>query len=202
MTLKYCSLDKRVIDVIGQKETLRYLSLAESPLSRDVNFTNSKLDDLEHLDVCSADTSDDFIISIVEKCKKLAYLRLSCSLGITKEGLLQLGKLKNLKEILLSGREVDDEVVAEFQDLEYLDCSSCEKVTDTSVKLVLKNSPNLEFLHVSGTGISIETISYAAKLCAARENNVNLKIYVEKKLIDEFVATNEVPSLLSFKGIN
>lgn len=184
LTLSYFNLETSVVNAIGKITTLKYLDLSGSSLEPgSSSFETLKLDNLEHLNIQSFIACDNrFFMAIVANCSKLVYLDAS-NLSARRKFLIEIGKLKMLKHLDLSGnKKVKDTIINQFKDLQVLRCSGCLFVTDASIIRILNNSSSLEILDVVDTSITAETISCVKEVGLTRPNGNILQVSFPKWL--------------------
>lgn len=176
-------IDENVIKVISEKTTLIHLKLERSIYQQQqlilTNLLNLEYLNLSHIQYLSKYSMD----SITKSLFNLKYLNINfCSYTIPLEYLQQLHNLKNLEEINLRGNNnVDDSILQQFTNLKSLNCADCDHVSDFGVMSVIENSPNLVFLDIYETSITVETLTFAYKITNDRQTK-KLNIIVSKYL--------------------
>lgn len=118
---------------------------------------------------------------MVEISQRKILDKLDLAASIIDSGIHLLPDLINLEEVNL--HEVwsaDNFLLSLFskqcQKLKYLDVSSCKRITDESVKEIIRNCLDLENLNVSGTSITKQTIAFAINETKYRHNKIILQI--------------------------
>lgn len=199
LSLHNCILDDNAINEITQINTLFHLDLAGSAIQRALPI--SKLVNLEHLDLSiSSGVESNAIISIANKCNKLNYLDISGCSSISQPALKELAKRENLEQLIIQHVEnVNNDMFATMRKLKVLDCSYCEDVTDVGIMGVIKLCQNLQRLNIVETGVTIETLNYAADKVKCRKNNVVLVIVASDSLKREFDHSKNISPLLEIK---
>ncbi|XP_044001873.1 uncharacterized protein LOC122848102 [Aphidius gifuensis] len=137
----------------------------------------SKLQYIESLNLAFCwSIENSAIIAIAKNCKLLKCLNIEgCS--ITSSAYIALTSLKNLKELhVQSNYKVKDNFIVKLRGIKSLNCSGCEKLTNAGVIQFIKNNPDLEFLNISDTKITINTIVAADEVSKNRTNNTFLSI--------------------------
>ncbi|XP_044001843.1 F-box/LRR-repeat protein fbxl-1-like isoform X1 [Aphidius gifuensis] len=137
----------------------------------------SKLQYIENLNlVFCCNLGDGAIVAIAENCRLLKCLNIkNCS--ITSTGYIALTSLKNLKELNVGINDnVEDNFIDKLRGIKSLNCSNCNKLTDAGVIQFIKNNPDLEFLDISNTNVTINTIIAAEVAVKNRINDTFLAI--------------------------
>ncbi|KAF7994826.1 hypothetical protein HCN44_004298 [Aphidius gifuensis] len=183
LELIHMDIDENVMQVISSKTTLIHLKLERSKYQQQqlilTNLLNLEYLNLSHIQYLNRDSMD----SISKNLFNLRYLNINfCSYTIPLEHLQQLHNLKNLEEINLRGNNnVDDSILRQFTNLKSLNCADCDNVTDFGVMSVIENSPNLEYLDIFETAITVATLTFAYKITNARQTH-KLNIIISKYL--------------------
>ncbi|CAB3406941.1 unnamed protein product [Caenorhabditis bovis] len=156
-------------DLVPMADTLVHLDLSYSPNLLDATLV-AKLHMLKRLSLSSnRDGIDDEALSrICSSCPLLESLSIDqCSL-LTRESLMQLGKLQHLKRLTMSGvSNADDAIcyqIAKCSKLEELDLNFCRKIRKAGLCAILTNLRHLDHLEVLGIA------DYSHQLLAKRPN--------------------------------
>ncbi|KAF7992655.1 hypothetical protein HCN44_004999 [Aphidius gifuensis] len=179
--------DNDITCIINNCKKLKTLIIDNLTVQLSINVFDAigSLIDLEILNLSGQKYINNASINnIINNCKKLKSIYIT-SMLTTSMTLNKLGCLKNLKSIYLpSCNGVNDYVLNGFLNIEKLHCYKCYNVTDFGIKYILDNSPNINYLNVINTCITIDTINYAWKI---RKNKCKkLIIYVDKLIYHYF----------------
>lgn len=180
------------MQVIGQTLTLRHLDLESScPRESGQMSAISNLVNLESLKLLiefeetwdwrteypeERELYNSIDDETIESCRKLKYLSLTnFREDLTQKGLRHIPKLENLEELVLSGCETDDTVLAGLKNLKAFDCFYSSEIKDNDVIGIIKRSPNLEKLSLHYTcNISHRVLHFAAKTIEQRRKKLHL----------------------------
>ncbi|XP_044001840.1 SCF E3 ubiquitin ligase complex F-box protein GRR1-like [Aphidius gifuensis] len=138
----------------------------------------SKLQYIENLNLSSCDkVGDSAIIAIAKNCKLLKSLNIGACFSITSTAFIALTSLKNLKELDVAVNEnVEDNFIVKLRGIKSFFCYECDRLTDAGVIQFIKNNPDLEFLNINDTYLTIETIVGAEEAVKNRTNDTFLTI--------------------------
>ncbi|KAF7988242.1 hypothetical protein HCN44_007774 [Aphidius gifuensis] len=138
----------------------------------------SKLEHLEYLNMRFELTlQDSSLIAIANKCKNLEYLNIECTL-ITLAGLNAITKITSLRRLNVSNNKcVTNSFLRKLKGLNSLNCNRCKKITDVGIIQFIKNCPELKYLSLRSTRMTINTIIAADRATKYRENNIVLHLH-------------------------
>ncbi|KAF7992150.1 hypothetical protein HCN44_001475 [Aphidius gifuensis] len=168
------SLEKKLI--------CRQIRISENDLER-MDLQNIELLDIRMM----KNLNDNVIINIANTGDNLKHFFMDSCINVSRFALNELFKLENLVTLdLVYVPNVGDEIFSNMCQLKVLRCIWCLDVTDHGIMRVIENSPELEFLVVCRTGITTETIKYAADKTRARKNNICLQIITDPKVYVDY----------------
>lgn len=175
---------------------LKQLTLDDNLKTHSILEVCKSCINIRYLDLSNSnDITDETIISIVQNFNQLTYLDISNNWHLTKKSLNQLGKLKNLKNIILNDIIIiDDETINQFKNMKTVEFAvAC--VTDNSIKNLIENSHELEALNIAGNPVTIDVLIFASKITQIRQKK--MKIIVSKYLYEEFDNKNSFLTIVT-----
>ncbi|XP_044001356.1 F-box/LRR-repeat protein 2-like [Aphidius gifuensis] len=145
----------------------------------------SKLQYLEHLNLRGAiNLEDSTIIAIANNCKNLKKLDIRNCETITKTALVALTNLKNLQILDVSYLDniITNSFIIKLKGLKELNCSFCQKLTNSGIIQFIKNNPDLEMISVWGIdNITTDMVIAADQATKNRTNGIILHIRVSNQ---------------------
>ncbi|MEM7475995.1 MAG: hypothetical protein AAF483_13460 [Planctomycetota bacterium] len=178
LDLRYSMVSLETISHMPRFASLRELWLDDSTIDGEGLFTRTRFPALKQLSAEDSYLKDQAVLDLADL--PLEDLDLS-GCALSSKALGRLDQMRSLKKLRLRGIQVDAEacerigrlpslltlelgssgisdsdlrfIAKSGSELEHLDISYCENVTDASVELLL-SIPNLEFLNVQGTSIT------------------------------------------------
>ncbi|XP_044020590.1 F-box/LRR-repeat protein 2-like [Aphidius gifuensis] len=143
----------------------------------------SKLQCLEHLNLCYAQNlQDSTITAIANNCKNLKSLDIRGSIcDITETSLVVLTNLENLVKLDVSCLNIiTDSFLIKLKGLKELHCYSCKNLTNAGIIKFIKNNPDLERLDVRYINNLTSDLAIAADQATKnRTNGIILSIIID-----------------------
>lgn len=206
LSISKMSLENITIEVIGQMTKLVHLELIEvyagisSPFMPLTNFP-----ELEHLNLESMQNGsedDQILTDLAKNSRKLKHLNISLCCGVTELGLAHVAELENLEVLKVNNLLTSEDVkFNRFSKLKILECESWMGASDTSIKYVLENSPNLELLDARNTNITTKSLILANDVTKGRTNDIVLHFKVDMELILNFHQVGVLSSFLVLEAM-
>lgn len=99
---------------------------------------------------------------------------------MTDTGLTAIATLLKLEKLTINNLDyVTDDGLRNICSLRELNCQRCPLIKDYGVSMLIKSSPQLQLLNLSGCeNITHVTLKAAKDACNSRSNNVILKMYI------------------------
>ncbi|XP_015596386.1 putative RNA-binding protein EEED8.10 [Cephus cinctus] len=141
----------------------------------------AKLINLEVLNVAeNPAVTDEFLNVVAARCLQLKMIDITGCNTVTNKGMSRIATLPKLEHLVMSYLgEVNDEPFVGMQNLCTLECKGCPLIGDTGISTLIQISQNLEQLDLSGCDlITNRTLEVAQKATRIRTNSKILKIVV------------------------
>lgn len=184
-------LHQSLIQSIGEMKSLVTLRLVPSSLDpcsmfdKDINmYPIGNLKTLKNLQISSdRGVTDEFLINLCNNAEQLQRLFIICT-NITDNGIIALNKLQQLDSFSLGltipikesngieNKFITDKSISFLRNekLQRLDLSNCIEITNKSVIKLIENLPNLGWLTILKTKVSLEIVEEIPKSTKYRTN--------------------------------
>lgn len=183
LTLNSCvCITDSTLETIGEIKTIINLEFSGSnPMISAISMNNlAKLINLQQLCVCqNLAVTDEFLINISNKCKKLKSLDISYCGAVTNKGIIAIATLTELEILKLKWLiQITDEAIENLHNIKVLECWSCTNIRDRGIIKLIEMAPNLRTLDLSGCSITNDAIRAAILITLKRTNNIVLQMIV------------------------
>ncbi|XP_012524950.1 F-box protein SKIP2 isoform X1 [Monomorium pharaonis] len=210
LTINECvGIAKHTLEVVGQHcKNLRTLELdGDFPSAQTADM--SYLIHLVNLQVLkityNPKVSDDFLTDLVQHCQQLINIDITGCDNVTDAGLAAIATLEKLEKLIVSYMyQITDEGLKNMCGLRELECRGC-LFSDRGVTMLIKSSPQLQLLDLSGCrNIKDTTLEVAKDACNTRANNVMLKMIVGGTAIlaKKEIGQERLPPLLHIVNVD
>ncbi|KAK0075807.1 hypothetical protein PV326_011261 [Microctonus aethiopoides] len=183
LTLNSCvCITDSTLETIGEIKTIINLEFSGSnPMISAISMNNlAKLINLQQLCLSqNLAVTDEFLINISNKCKKLKSLDISYCGAVTNKGINAIATLTELEILKLKWLvQITDEAFENFHNIKVLECWSCTNIRDRGIIKLIEMAPNLRTLDLSGCSITNDAIKAAISITLKRTNNIVLQMIV------------------------
>ncbi|KAK0180936.1 hypothetical protein PV327_003265 [Microctonus hyperodae] len=183
LTLNSCvCITDSTLETIGEIKTIINLEFSGSnPMISAISMNNlAKLINLQQLCVSqNLAVTDEFLINISNKCKKLKSLDISYCGAVTNKGIIAIATLTELEILKIKWLiQITDEAIENLHSIKVLECWGCTNIRDRGVIKLIEMAPNLRKLDLSGCSITNEAIKAAISITLKRTNNLVLQMIV------------------------
>lgn len=166
-----CEFSQSQFEMIAREKWCRKLELIECS-----RFTPQGLDTILNNEIESLNLSqselDDECLGAIARCKSLRVLKLNKCKGMSKQGLLKVAHMKNLRSLHMMRLQVSDDVVQalveNMQQCSDLDISQNMQIGDSSCRILGKHKSMIG-LNLSSTSVTDEGLKYLGKNVVAVE---------------------------------
>ncbi|XP_067209749.1 F-box/LRR-repeat protein 2 isoform X1 [Linepithema humile] len=123
---------------------------------------------------------DEFLASLVYQCQQLTCIDITGCIGVTDTGLAAIATLAKLEKLTINNLDcVTDDGLQNMCNLREMHCQRCPQIKDHGMSMLIKSSPQLQLLDLSGCGnITHATLKTAKDACNDRSNNTVLKMII------------------------
>ncbi|XP_044020525.1 SCF E3 ubiquitin ligase complex F-box protein grrA-like [Aphidius gifuensis] len=112
---------------------------------------------------------NDGLYTIANTIKWLELLEIPCKF-ITDDGVVALSKMNNLRYIYLNGHSnITDSSIKLLKNIVKVCLPRSNKITDASVTKLLENSPNIDYLFLHDTSVTVDFVKKAAEISNNRK---------------------------------
>ncbi|XP_011707840.1 PREDICTED: putative RNA-binding protein EEED8.10 isoform X2 [Wasmannia auropunctata] len=198
---------KHTLEVVGQHcKNLRVLELnGDFPSAQTADILYLiHLVNLQDLKITyNPKVSDDFFTDLVQHCQQLTNVDITGCCNVSDVGLAAIATLVKLEKLIVSYiHQITDEGLKNMCGLKELECRRCP-LSDRGITMLIKSSPQLQLLDLSGCRYIKGTILEVAKdACSSRTNNVMLKMIIGGTAIFDRFDLERLPPLLHIVNVD
>lgn len=160
---KNCLTRKSIINIFKNLTSLIKLSICESNTFSKV-IISTDLFNLKNLSVINFTNSmfmtDDSIKYIFSNLVNVTSIDLTKCIRISNNG---ISHIKNVKYLKISQLNISGSTIKSLKELEVLDISYCEKISDKCVIDILFHLKNINNINIEGCNFNYSTIKYIQK---------------------------------------
>ncbi|KAF7997475.1 hypothetical protein HCN44_006046 [Aphidius gifuensis] len=204
LTMNRLELSYETIKTIGQMRSLIHLDLQNCYQNKKTSLVPlMNLSNLEYLDLFGihiGNDVDDLIDGLAVNCVHLKHFDISWNLSLTKRGLMNICKMKNLEVLRMNYLTFQvNQQIGKFDKLKKLECNGFIGGVNTIIIGIIKNSPNLENFDIRNTPVTIHTLNNAIKITKKRKNNITLHLCVSRTSFENYDQFENTSPLLDIQ---
>lgn len=197
-------LSYETIKTIGQIRSLIHLDLQNCYQWNKTSLVPlMNLNNLEYLDLFGihiGDDVDDLIDGLAVNCVNIKHFDISWNLSLTKRGLMNICKMKNLEVLRMNYLTFQvNQQIGKFDKLKKLECNGFLGGANNIIIGILKNSPNLENFDIRNTPVTIQTLNNAIKITKKRKNNIILHLCISRTNFENYDRFENTSPLLDIQ---